>query len=199
MERITVWPRHIAMMKQRRIRALGAAGLLCAALAGCGTAASAAAQAPAQTPTAPPEVGCASVNQATTVTVVRTLLVTIPLNESRPTVTQHNVTRVRALFRDLCAAVNHPYTSHSLLLCPADFGISYLGTFHDGQRLLATFTYDIGGCPRVSVTAAGKTQSTLLLGRAAAAAPHLRADFAAVLGESQSQVYGGPGGPRIPQ
>ena len=199
MERMTFWARPIGMMKQHRIRALGAAGLLCAALAGCGTAAATAAAAPAApgAPPGPPEVGCASVDQATTVTVRRTLLVVEPINGGQRTITQRNATLVRALFRDFCAAVNHPYAEHALLSCPINFGTYYTGTFRDGQRVLATFTYGISGCPRISVTAAGKTHGTLLLGRAAAAAPHLKADFAAVLGQTQAQVYGPPGSQSI--
>ena len=52
----------------------------------------------------------------------------------------------------------------------------------------------------MSITAAGKTQATIVFGPAAAAAPKLRADMAAVLGvptpmlaPPQSQVN--PGGP----
>jgi len=40
----------------------------------------------------------------------------------------------------------------------------------------------------VSLTAAGKTRATILLGQAAAAAPHLKADLAAVLGVPEPQV-----------
>jgi hypothetical protein len=199
MERMTVWPRRMGMMKQRRFRALQATGLLCVALAGCGTAAATAAPNPAGAPSAPPEVGCASVNQATTVTVLRTALVAEPLNGGQRTVTQRNATLVRALFRDFCAAVDHPYAAHPPLFCPIDFGIFYTGTFYDGQRALATFSYAISGCPRLSVTATGKTQGTFLLGRAAAAAPHLKADLAAVLGQTQSQVYGPSGQTHINQ
>jgi hypothetical protein len=195
MERMTTGVRPTGMKNYHRIRAVGAAGLLCAALAGCGTAAATAAAATAapEVASAPLEVGCASVNQATTVTVVRTLLIAEPSNGGRRTVTQRNATLVRALFRDFCAAVNHPYAEHHLLACPINFGVYYTGTFRDRQRVLATFTYAISGCPRISVTAAGKTRGTLLLGRAAAAAPHIKADFAAVLGQKQSQVYGPPG------
>jgi hypothetical protein len=192
MERMASWARPTGMKNYHRIRALGAAGLLCAALAGCGTAAAAAAPAAPEAQSVPLEVGCASVNQATTVTVLRTLLIAEPLNGGRRTVTQRNATLVRALFRDFCAAVNHPDGTHALLACPINLGVFYTGTFRDGQRVLATFTYAISGCPHVSVTAAGKTISTLLLGRAAAAAPHVKADFAAVLGQKQSQVYGSP-------
>lgn len=184
MERITSCVRPRGMINQRRIRGLATAGLLCAALAGCGTAAAAmTAGAGAGTqPTAAPEVGCASVSQATKVVVERHQLIRQPLSISVQTVTQRNVTLVRAFFGDVCAAVNHPVIRSPLHMCPADFGISYTGTFYGGQRVLATFTYQTSGCARVSVSAAGKTKSTLLLGRAAAAAPHLKADLAAVLG-----------------
>ena len=96
--------------------------------------------------------------------------------------TQHNVTLVRALFRQLCAAVSHPAAKGAMLHCPADFGISYLGTFYDGHRTLAKFVYGVTGCQVVSLTTAGKTKSTMVLGAAATAAPKLRADMAAVLG-----------------
>jgi len=96
--------------------------------------------------------------------------------------TQHNATLVRALFGELCAAVSYPSTAKGTVRCPADFGISYLGTFYDGSRTLAKFIYGASGCQIVSLTAGGKTKSTMVLGAAAAAAPKLRADMAAVLG-----------------
>ena len=58
--------------------------------------------------------------------------------------------------------------------CPADFGISYSGTFYDGSRTLAKFVYGASGCQTVSITAGGKTQSTMVFGSASAAAPKLR-------------------------
>ena len=105
------------------------------------------------------------------------------------TYTQRHATLVRALFGDFCAAITHADV-HQVIRCPVDFGVSYVGTFHDGQRVLATFTYSVSGCPRVALTAAGKTRGTLLIGKAAAAAPHLKADFAAVLELPESRVYG---------
>jgi hypothetical protein len=175
-----------------RIRGLAAAGLLCAALAGCGTAAAAPAHGagdPLSTAAAP-SVGCASADQATTVTVTRHTLTAEPLNTHAGTVTQRNARLVRALFGDFCAAIAHAEIRQPAYMCPADFGTSYTGTFYDGRRVLATFVYAVSGCPRISVTAAGRTRGTLLLGTAAAAAPHLKADMAAVLGEPESQVYG---------
>jgi hypothetical protein len=190
MERITARARRTGMMNQRRMRGLAAAGLMCVALAGCGTAMATTAPPEAGAQTAAPEVGCASVNQATSVTVVRVLLVAEPLNSHARVVKQRNARLVRALFGDFCAAVRHPQSGPSIHFCPIDLGTSYTGTFYDGHRVLATFLYHVSGCPRVSITAAGKTKSALVLGSAAAAAPHLRADMAAVLGESVQQVYG---------
>jgi hypothetical protein len=115
--------------------------------------------------------------------------------------TVHNPALARALFGQFCAAVGHAAAqSGTVVHCPADFEISYSGTFYDGIRPLAKFVYGASGCQTVSITAAGKTQSAMVLGAAAAAAPRLRADMAAVLGEPvsmlappQSQVnLGGP-------
>jgi hypothetical protein len=215
MEPVRSLVRPRAMMNLRRIRGLGpagllGAGLLCIGLAGCGTTVasspSATTTSPATTPSAAggqggslsaagaaavPKVGCAEVNQATSVTIARHELGMEPINGGTRTYTQRNVTLVRALFGDFCAAVSHPAES-GLLHCPADFGMSYTGTFYDGHRVLATFFYGVSGCQRVAVSASGKTRGTVLIGRAAAAAPHLKADMAAVLGLPESQVYGVP-------
>ena len=95
--------------------------------------------------------------------------------------TQHNAALVQALFGQLCAAVSNPSAAKGTVRCPADFGISYTGTFYDGSRTLAKFIYGASGCQTVSLTADGKTRSTMVLGTASAAAPKLRADMAAVL------------------
>jgi hypothetical protein len=187
MEPMTARARRTGMTKQRRIRGLATAALLCAALAGCGAAAAATAspQGAGDQPAKAmaPQVGCAGINQAASVTVQRHLI-----NQSSRTFTQRKATLVRALFGDFCAALSHPEIRQPMHACPADFGLSYTGTFYDGHRVVATFAYDPAGCPRVSITAAGRTRATLLLGTAAAAAPHLRADLAAVLGVPESQV-----------
>jgi len=200
------------MMNRSRIRGLWAAGLLCAGLlctglAGCGTAvassppattspattrASSGAGGAALATAATPQVGCASVNQATSATVTRHLLVREPINGGTRTYTQRDATKVRALFGDFCAAIAHAYIPQAPLHCPVDLGTSYSGTFYGGQRTLDTFVYNVGGCSRVYLTASGKTRGTFLIGRAAAAAPHLKADMAALLGLSQVQVYGAP-------
>jgi len=122
------------------------------------------------------------VNQATSVTVHRVMHLVEPTRAGALSKTQHNATLVRALFGELCAAVSYPSTAKGTVRCPADFGISYLGTFYDGSRTLAKFIYGASGCQIVSLTAGGKTKSTMVLGAAAAAAPKLRADMAAVLG-----------------
>jgi hypothetical protein len=123
------------------------------------------------------------VNQATSVTVHRLIHLVEPTRAGTLTKTQHNAALVRALFGQLCAAVSHASAAKGTIHCPADVGISYLGTFYDGSRALAKFVYGASGCQSVSLTADGKTQNTLVLGAAAAAAPRLRADMAAVLGE----------------
>jgi hypothetical protein len=180
------------MINHRRIRGLAAAGLLCAVLAGCGAAAAAtstpAPGAVGAALTAAPEVGCASVNQATSATVTRYLVVTEPVNRGTRTYTQGKTTKVRALFRDFCAALAPSGIPQPGFGCAARFGNSYRGTFYDGKRILATFSYSLRGCPRLTLTAAGKTRATFVIGKAAAAAPHLKADLAAVLGVPVSRV-----------
>jgi hypothetical protein len=145
-------------------------------------------------------VGCASVNQATSVTVRRTMHLVEPTRMGALSTTQHKTALVRALFGQLCSAVGHAVTAKGLVHCPADFGISYSGTFYDGSRTLAKFVYGASGCQTVSITTNGKTHATMVFGTAAAAAPKLEAAMAAVLGvptsmlaPPQSQVN--PGGP----
>jgi hypothetical protein len=200
--------RPSCMRYHGRLRALAVMGLLCAVLAGCG---SVAASSPAGAPSAGTtssgvatagarQVGCASVNQATAVTVRRFLHLVEPAGNSAFGITERNPALVRALFRDFCAAVAHPAARTAVLHCPADLGISYLGTFYDGSRVLATYTYDATGCQRVSLTAAGKTRATMVVGRAADAAPHLSANMAAIVGApkprvTHSQTQPNPGGP----
>jgi hypothetical protein len=216
MERMARRVRQIRMMDQRPLRGragflgiLGilGTGLLFAAVSGCGSVmASDSASAPAAaaaTATAAPQVGCANVNQATAVSIRHLLHLMVPVDtKPQPSTTYRQAAQVRALFGQLCAAVTHP-APNRLMHCPADIGTEYLGTFYDGSRVLATFSYAASGCERVSVTAAGKTLSTMVYGRAAAAAPHLATDLDVLVGapkpgtmQPQGQIN--PGGPNKP-
>jgi hypothetical protein len=207
MERMTRGVRQSTVMSPRQVRGTVLAVLLCSALAGCGSAtasapagagatssapATSAAQAASSAPAssasatsaaAASATGCAGADQATSVTVHRVLHLVEPTRGTALSKTQHNATLVRALFRQLCAAVSHPSAAKGATLhCPADFGIVYLGTFYDGSRTLAKFSYGLSGCETVSLTADGKTRTTMVIGAASAAAPKLRPDLAAVLG-----------------
>jgi hypothetical protein len=213
MERMARRVRRIRMMDQRPPRGragfLGilGAGLLFAAVSGCGSVvASDSASGPAAgaaTTTAAPEVGCASVNQATAVSIRRLLRLMAPVDtKPQASSTYRQAAQVRALFGQLCAAVTHP-APNRLMHCPLEIGTEFLGTFYDGSRVLATFTYAASGCERVSVTAAGKTLGTMVYGRAAAAAPHLATDLDVIVGapkpgtmQPQGQIN--PGGPNKP-
>ena len=216
MERMARRVRQTRMMDQRPLRGragflgiLGilGAGLLFAAVSGCGSVvASDSASGPAAagaTATAAPQVGCASVNQATAVSIRHLLHLMVPVDTKPQAGTTYRQTaQVRALFGQLCAAVTHP-APNQLMHCPADIGTEYLGTFYDGSRVLATFSYAASGCERVSVTSAGKTLSTMVYGRAAAAAPHLATDLGVIVGAPKPgtmQPQGGinPGGTNKP-
>ncbi len=177
------------MMDQRPLGllALAGAGLLSAALAGCGSvvasgpAAAPAASSAATAATQGARVGCASVNQATAVAIRRESHPIEPEPNHPLSDTYHQQAEVRALFGQMCAAVTHPAAGGGWD-CPADFEVGDTGAFYDGSRLLALFTYAPGGCQKLSVIAAGKTMTTLLVGPAAAAAPHLAADLTAIVG-----------------
>jgi hypothetical protein len=213
MERMARRVRRIRMMDQRPPRGragfLGilGAGLLFAVVSGCGSVVASdpgsGPAAAAATTTAAPEVGCASVNQATAVSIRRLLRLMAPVDtKPQASSTYRQAAQVRALFGQLCAAVTHP-APNRLMHCPLDLGTEFLGTFYDGSRVLATFTYAASGCERVSVTAAGKTLGTMVYGRAAAAAPHLATDLDVIVGapkpgtmQPQGQIN--PGGPNKP-
>jgi len=208
MERMTRRVRQSCVMAQRPVCGLCGlcgllgAGLLCAALAGCGSvvASSGAAAAPAS---GAPAVGCASVSQATAVNIRRSMTHLMAPVGTNPvsTSTYRHPAQVRALFGQLCAAVTHP-APPEVMHCPADIGSEFIGTFYDGSRVLATFTYAASGCERVSVSADGKTLATQVYGRAAAAAPDLATDLDVIVGaphpgEMQPQSVN-PGGPNKP-
>ena len=195
-------------MSPRQVRGPVLAVLLCSALAGCGSvtasapagagasssapatssaAASSSVQAassaasPASSAPAAVAAGCTRVNQATSVTVHRVIHLVEPTRAGGLNKTQRNAALVQALFSQFCAALTHPSAAKGAIRCPADFGISYTGTFYSGSRTLAKFVYGATGCQIVSLTADGKTQTTMVLGTTAAAAPRLQADMAAVL------------------
>ena len=115
-------------------------------------------------------------------TVHRVIHLVEPTRAGALSKTQHNAALVQALFGQICAAIRHPSASKGLVHCPADFGISYTGTFYDNRQPLAKFVYSASGCQTVSLTADGTTRTTLMLGDASAAAPKLRSEMAAVLG-----------------
>jgi hypothetical protein len=152
---------------------------------------------------AAPAVGCASVNQATMVTVHRTTFAAGPAHAAVKVTTQRKAALVRALFSDFCKVTAHPYVPSKPIECPASFGLAYTGTFYDGNRELATFSYGAGGCQTVHLTAAGKTKFQVIRGTVANAAPHLETDMAAVLGlpksqpSSPAQQQVNPGGPMV--
>ncbi|HEV2258394.1 MAG TPA: hypothetical protein VGS06_35185 [Streptosporangiaceae bacterium] len=212
MERMTWRVRRTRMMEQRPLRgragpgilAILGAGLLFAAVSGCGSVvASDSASAPAAAATAAPQVGCASVNQATAVAIRHMRHFMVPVDTKPQASTVHRqAAQVRALFGQMCAAVTHP-APNRLMHCPIDIGTEYLGTFYDGSRALATFAYYASGCERVSLSAAGKTLSTMVYGPAAAAAPHLATDLDAIVGAPkpgmmQPPAQVNPGGPNKP-
>jgi hypothetical protein len=137
------------------------------------------------------------------VTVHRSTSIVASGHPATAATTQRNTALVRALFSDICTLIAHPNTSSRHVACPADFGQSYLGTFYDGNRELATFTYGASGCQTVRLTVAGKTKVLLLMGTTVTAAPHLEADMAAVLGVPKSKLASpvqqvNPGGPMVP-
>ena len=186
MELMTRGVRQSSMMSPRQVRGTVLAALLCSAMAGCGSVTASVRPGPpppssapvtssvAASPSSAPAVGCASVNLATSVTVHRTMHLVEPTRMGALITTQHKTALVRALFGQFCSAVGHADTAKGMVHCPADFGISYTGTFYDGSRTLAKFVYGASGCQTVSITADGKTQSTMVIGAAAAAAPKLR-------------------------
>jgi uncharacterized protein YceK len=203
MERMTRGVRQSSMMSSRQLRGIAVAALLCAAVAGCGSTVATTPASVQAAQTTAPAVGCASVNQATSVTIRRTMDTVEPTHAGPVTTTQRKTALARALFSDMCQAVAHPYTVKGPVHCPIAFGLAYTGAFYDGKRVLATFTYGASGCQNVRVNAAGQSKYSLVMGSAASAAPHLEADMAAALGLPKSTVFGptqqiNPGGPNKP-
>ena len=201
-ERMTPGVRQNGMMSSRQLRGIVVAGLLCAAVAGCGSTV-ATTPASVQAAHAAPAVGCASVNQATAVTIQRTRDLIEPDRAGAAATTQRKTALVRALFSDLCKVVAHPDTVRTGMNCPMAIGLAYTGTFYDGNRELVTFTYAASGCQSVRVNATGQSKYSMVTGSAASAAPNLETDMAAVLGLPKSAVFSptqqiNPGGPNQP-
>jgi len=212
MERIARAVRQNGMKPSRHVSGIVLTGLLAAAVAGCGSQVATGSTTGA---TATPgsgasgsagstsAVGCAAQNQATKVVIHRTIHLVEPGKTGLVNMTQTNPTLVRALFRDFCQVVSHKDTPKGTINCPNDIGLSYSGKFYDASRLLATFVYSASGCQTVSITASGKSSSSMVYGTAATAAPHLESDMAKTLGLTVSSAFGSgsqvnPGGPDKP-
>jgi hypothetical protein len=191
--------RPIAMThsrKARNMRGLITAGMLTAALAGCGTYVAGASQSSdsgsAGAASSTTATGCASVNDATKVTVIRAMHLVEPARAAALEVTQTKPAVVRALFHDLCQVVSHKDTSGAVHSCPMDIGLSYGGAFYDGSRELASYTFAASGCEVVTVTPASKgakPESAIVMGSAAAAAPQLHSDMDKAVGLSDAEVF----------
>jgi hypothetical protein len=186
-----------------RYAPLIAAGVLAAALAGCGSAVSGSTAASgAGNSTASTATGCADASLATKVTIDRSLRMVEPTKLGALSQTQTDPAKVRALFRDFCQVLSHRQSvTGRAIPCPNAFGLGYTGTFYAGNQVLASYAYTASGCQAVTVTAAGKSQSALVFGSAAKAAPDLEPDMARALGltvQQAFQPYGGihvyPGG-----
>jgi len=206
MELRTGHTRPIRMMYSRAIRGLIAAAALAAILAGCGTTvvssgtnagtgarpgSGSGAGSAASTTSTTAAAGCANVNAATKLTAVRAMHLVEPARFTSMLVTQTNPGIVRALFRDFCQVIAHRGAS-SPVTCPMAIGLSYGGMFYAGARPLARYTYAASGCEIVTLTPAGtgaRSQSAMVMGAAAAAAPNLHADMARALGMAQAQVF----------
>jgi hypothetical protein len=170
---------------------------LVALLAGCGSqlasgATTSSGSGAAGTTSSTTATGCASVNDATNVTVLRAMHLVEPTRIGDLEKTQTDAAKVRALLRDFCAVIAHPDHYTGRIMCPAEIGVSYSGTFYDGTRKLATFTFGASGCETVSVTAAStgaKPQKAVVIGTAASAAPNLHTDLDHVLGLPDTAVF----------
>ena len=186
------------MIDKRQIRGFVVAGMITAAVAGCGTTVVAAGSSGNTTgnttTTSGSATGCSSVTLATKVTVIRSTHLVEPERAQALEKTQTDPAKVQALFRQFCQAIAHKDTKTAILNCPDEIGIAYGGAFFDGSRLLADYTYGASGCQRVTVTAPGaKPQSVVVWGTAAAAAPNLVSDMGQVLGVPKSEVAQGYG------
>jgi hypothetical protein len=132
---------------------------------------------------------CGNVARVTAVQVRRDPL-WVPLPPANP-----SVAAVRRLYHDFCAIAGHPTD-----MAPGDIAGGtplYLGVFYAGDRQLATFSYESG---HLGLFIGPAQVQTSIAGSAAAAAPSVDADFAAVLGLSPDAVDNPPRQPppRLP-
>jgi len=190
------------MIEIRQIRGFVVAGVLSAAVAGCGTVVAATGSsttgnnAGTTTSSGSTATGCSSTTLATKVTVIRAQHLVQPQRAAALEKTQTDPAKVQALFHQFCQAIAHKEVKTAILNCPDEVGLSYSGAFYDGSRLLADYVYGASGCQRVTVTAPGaKAQTVVIWGTAATAAPQLESDMGQVLGVPMSKVF--PSGTRI--
>lgn len=130
--------------------------------------------------------GCGDVTRPTSVTVQRLQ----DLNHKFPplVVTQSDPQRTRKLYYDFCLIEGHPAGDVGTVDCPADVGLSYLGTFLVDGRRLADFHYWATGCQWILMTVGKQTAKTMIFGKAAAAEPaSFEHDLTAVLGIPSGQ------------
>jgi hypothetical protein len=123
---------------------------------------------------------CGNVARVTAVQVRRDPL-WAPLPPAHP-----SVAAVRRLFHDFCVIAGHPSGgtvpgSYSAKLTPL-----YRGVFYAGDKQLATFSYESG---YLGLFVGPSQVQTSIAGSAAAAAPSVGTDFAAVLGLSPEAAY----------
>jgi hypothetical protein len=187
------------IMNAPRIRRLVAAGMLTAALAGCGSVKAGAGTSPASTATtASTATGCASTSLATKVSIARVLHLVEPTHLGELALTQTDPAKVQALFQQFCQVITHPDGgTGKTISCPDDIGVAFKGTFYAGTRVLASYVYSASGCQVVTLTSAGKSQSAVVAGTAAAAAPALEPDMAKALGMTEAETFQPYGGSHI--
>ena len=136
-------------------------------------------------------IGCAATGDATKVTTLRAMHLVEPTRLPSEKKSDTNPAQVQALFRDLCNVVHHPPRGRQLYECPMDIGLAYSGTFYAGSRVLASYTYEVSGCQRVTVTNGphGKLLQSIVEGTAAKSAPALELDLAKVVGLPVSELF----------
>src|SRR6266581_4301311 len=140
MELMTCGMRQSTMMSVRQVRGTVLAVLLSSVLAGCGSV----------TASAPAGAGASSSAPATSSAQAASSASASSGAASSGTAAAAAATGCASV--NQATAVTYPSTAKGTVRCPADFGISYLGTFYDGSRTLAKFIYGASGCQIVSLT-----------------------------------------------